>query len=360
MVAKFKYKQLVEQIKNDILASIFTPGQQIPIEDELMKRFALSRNTVRQAINLLGEEGYLVKIQGKGTFVAKKLPSVKKHGQANRRIGVVMNHVNTYIFPNLLMGISDYLFKNDYSLVIRHTNNHIAKEEQVLTELLEANLEGLIIEPARSGFPRVNYDLYRNIEDNIPCVLLHADLEGFQFPSVRAPDADGCELLVDKLVQKGHKNIAALCKFDEQTGVQRFLGYAKGLRKNGLYFDESRILWFSDESYNNLFSEANAHCVHSVIEGCTAVMCNNDELAGRLYVFLEKNGIIVPDAVSIVGFDDSMKGGMIPPVTTIVHPKGVLGRAAGKAILDLIADPSANVSICPAPELVEYDSIKTL
>lgn len=359
-MAKFKYKQLVELIKNDILASVFIPGQQIPIEDELMERFAFSRNTVRQAINLLAEEGYLVKIQGSGTFVSEKLPSAKKRENASRRIGVVMNHVNAYIFPSLLLGISDYLFENDYSLVIRHTNNHIAKEEQVLTELLEANLEGLIIEPARSGLPRVNYDLYRKIEDTIPCVLLHAKLEGFQFPSVRASDAEGCELLVNNLAGKGHKNIAALCKFDEQTGVQRFLGYARGLRKNGLCFDESRVLWFSDEDFEKLFSEANAHRVFSVIENCTAVICNNDELAERFYVFLEKHGISVPDALSVVGFDDSMKGGMVPPVTTIMHPKGVLGRAAGKAILDLIADPSADVSICPAPELIEYNSIKAL
>lgn len=359
-MAKFKYKQLVEQIKNDILASVFIPGQQIPIEDELMERFALSRNTVRQAINLLAEEGYVVKIQGSGTFVSEKLPSSKKRENTSRRIGVMMNHVNAYIFPRLLLGISDYLFENDYSLVIRHTFNHIAKEEQALIELLDANLDGLIIEPARSGLPRVNYDLYRKIEDTIPCVLLHAELAGFQFPSVRASDADGFVLLVDNLVQKGHTNIAAFCKFDEQTGVQRFIGFAKGLRKNGLNFEEDMVLWLSDEDVESFFSEANAHRILSFIENRTAIMCHNDELAERFCVFLQKHGISIPDALSVVGFDDSMKGGMVPPVTTILHPKGVLGRAAGKAILDLIADPSADVSVRPAPELIDHGTVKTL
>lgn len=364
-LANFKYLQLADRIKKDILATVFKPGQQIPIEDELVELFAMSRNTVRQAVKLLVNEGYLIKIQGSGTFVADRLPMAKSaendsRRRGGRRIGVVMNHVNTYIFPSLLMGISDYLFERDYSLVIRHTYNHIAREEQVLSELLEANLKGLIIEPARSGLPRVNYDLYRRIEETMPCVLMHAEVADFRLPSVTVNDAAGFELLVDYLVSKGHRKIATFCKFDEQTGVKRFLGYAEGLRKHGLQLDEGRILWFADEDAETLFSDANAPRVFSIIDQCTAVLCYNDDTASRFYAFLEKHGMDVPGKLSIAGFDDSIKGGMVPPVTTIVHPKDRFGNAVGKALLDLIADPSANVSLCFPPELVERDSVRDI
>lgn len=360
-LTNFKYRQLADKIKSDILAGEFKPGQQIPIEDELIKIFAMSRNTVRQAIKLLVNDGYLIKIPGNGTFVTEFLPQPRNgEGASRRRIGVVLNHVNTYIFPSLLMGISDYLFEKDYSTVIRHTFNHITREEEILSELLETNLEGLIIEPTRSGLPRVNYDLYRRIEETIPCVLVHADITGFHFPSVTVDDAGGFELLVDHLVSKGHTKIAAFCKSDEQTGVKRFLGYAAGLRKHGLNLDEGRVLWFADEDIPLLFSEANASRIFSVIGESTAVMCFNDETAGRFYAFLEKNEIGIPEKISLVGFDDSIQNGVVPPITTIVHPKDRFGRAVGKAILDLIDNPSANVSKCFAPELIQRDTVRDI
>ena len=357
-MTNFKYRRLADKIKQDILTGDLKLGQQIPIEDELMELFAMSRNTVRQAVKLLVNDGYLVKIRGNGTFVAESLPQAKSGEEiGRRRIGVVLNHVNTYIFPSLLMGISDHLFEKDYSLVIRDTHNHITREEQVLSELLEADLEGLIIEPARSGLPRVNYDLYRRIEETIPCVLVHAQLSGFRFPSVAVDDAEGFELLVDHLVSMGHTDIAAFCKSDEQTGVKRFLGYAAGLRKHGLKLDEGRVLWFADEDIPVLFSEANMSRIFSVIDKCTAVMCFNDDTAGRFYAFLEKNRIRVPGDLSVVGFDDSMEGGVFPPVTTIRHPKYELGKAAGKAVLDLIAEPSMDTSRRFAPVLIDRGSV---
>lgn len=358
-VTNFKYRQLAEKIKKDILAGDFKPGQQIPIEDELVKLFGMSRNTVRQAVKILVNDGYLVKIPGNGTFVTESQPQPNESA-GSRRIGVVLNQVNTYIFPSLLMGISDYLFEKDYSLVIRHTYNHIAKEEEILSELLEANLEGLIIEPTRSGLPRVNYDLYRRIEETLPCVLVHAEMTGFRFPSVTVDDAGGFELLVDHLVSKGHTKIAAFCKSDEQTGVKRFLGYAAGLHKHGLKLDEGRVLWFADEDAPTLFSEANASRICSVLGESTAVMCFNDDTASRFYSFLERKGLSVPGNISLVGFDDSIKDGVVPPITTIIHPKDGLGKAAGRAILGLIGNPSAEVSKCFVPVLVERDSVQDL
>lgn len=360
-MALFKYKRLVDQVRKDILSSVYAPGQQIPIEDDLMERFVLSRNMVRQGVKILVEEGYLVKIQGSGTFVVEKLPAEKqRENDGRRRIGIVMNQINTYIFPSLLMGISDCLFENDYSTVIRHTFNRIAREEQVLSELLNANLQGLIVEPTRSALPRVNHDLYRKIEATMPCVLMHAVIPGFRFPSVTVADAAGFELLVDHLAARGHKNIAAFCKFDEQTGIQRFLGYAAGLRKHNLRLDESRVLWYADEDVERFFSNANAPRILSAIKGCTAVMCHNDDIAGRFQVLLHKHGIAVPDALSIVGFDDSAKGGAVSPVTTIIHPKDGLGRALGSAILELVSNPGADVSRCFAPELVDWGTVRDL
>ncbi|MFW5889323.1 MAG: GntR family transcriptional regulator [Bacillota bacterium] len=65
------YMQVKNQIKNQVLMGELKPGDAIPSERKLKEKFSFSRATIRKAINQLCYEGYLIKIQGKGTFIAK-------------------------------------------------------------------------------------------------------------------------------------------------------------------------------------------------------------------------------------------------------------------------------------------------
>ena len=63
------YEQLKNDIKRDIRSGYFPAGSRMPSEDELEKKYSVSRITVRRAVKELCAEEYLVKKQGKGTFV---------------------------------------------------------------------------------------------------------------------------------------------------------------------------------------------------------------------------------------------------------------------------------------------------
>jgi len=63
------YYQLKEILRKNILAGVWKAGEKIPTEKELSQTFGVSIAVVRQAVSLLVEEGFLVKRQGKGTFV---------------------------------------------------------------------------------------------------------------------------------------------------------------------------------------------------------------------------------------------------------------------------------------------------
>ncbi|WP_070121784.1 GntR family transcriptional regulator [Bacillus marinisedimentorum] len=66
------YYQLEEGIKELIENGTWKPGEMIPSERELSLKHGISRMTVRQAVNNLVGDGYLVRKRGKGTFVAVK------------------------------------------------------------------------------------------------------------------------------------------------------------------------------------------------------------------------------------------------------------------------------------------------
>lgn len=64
-----KYYQLKRALIDKIDNEEFEPNVPIPSERELMELYQLSRITVRKAIEELVNEGYLYKVQGKGTYV---------------------------------------------------------------------------------------------------------------------------------------------------------------------------------------------------------------------------------------------------------------------------------------------------
>jgi len=73
---------LVEQVRNalvaDLLDGTLQAGEQLPNEDELGRRFSVSRATVREAVRGLLEVGYLSREHGRGTFVT----GLPRHGHS--------------------------------------------------------------------------------------------------------------------------------------------------------------------------------------------------------------------------------------------------------------------------------------
>lgn len=67
-----KYMQIKEDIIGDIKSGALQPGDKVDSESALKKKYGVSTITVRKAFNDLINEGYLIGVQGVGTFVTKK------------------------------------------------------------------------------------------------------------------------------------------------------------------------------------------------------------------------------------------------------------------------------------------------
>jgi len=96
------YIQLTRIFLEEIRSGKWERGRQIFTEEELCRQYNVSKITVRQAINNLAHEGYLIKIQGKGTFVNSVLPAV----------GIVMKtHLTEYILGKEVEAVREILSK---------------------------------------------------------------------------------------------------------------------------------------------------------------------------------------------------------------------------------------------------------
>lgn len=66
------YYQIMSMIKRGVAIGTLKPGDLLPTEEQFCKRFDVSRTTIRQAFTALVKEGFIVRVQGKGTFISQQ------------------------------------------------------------------------------------------------------------------------------------------------------------------------------------------------------------------------------------------------------------------------------------------------
>lgn len=339
-MAYFKYEQVADKLTELILNKTYVAGEKIPTEDELSQQFQVGRQTVRKAVVLLEESGYLKKVQGSGTYVCKRadgaeesVPQVENPGT----IALVMMN-SDYIFLDIMKGASEYLLEKKYMLNSIVTDGDYEKERLVLERLLKNLPAGLIFEPVCSGFLSMNKPLFEKIAARIPCLLLHMDSTE-RFPVLPLRDREGMKHMTDYLFSLGHRKIGTLFSFDEITGQNRFRGFLDSLRDHGVEHDSRNSIWVEHSKKEDIFQESGSFALDKMLRNVTAVICHDDRVAHRLIQYLDGKGIRVPEDISVTGYDDSAYSVLNLPITTVVHPKTEYGRKAAQALLDLMHRP---------------------
>ncbi len=66
------YMQLASFFKICIQSEVLKIDEQLPTEESISKAYGISRTTVRQTMDLLIKEGYLLRVRGKGSFVTPR------------------------------------------------------------------------------------------------------------------------------------------------------------------------------------------------------------------------------------------------------------------------------------------------
>ncbi|MCI3240883.1 GntR family transcriptional regulator [Streptomyces spinosisporus] len=64
------YQHAADELRREIKAGRYKPGEQLPSYRELQERFQVANMTARSALGVLRDEGLIYTIQGRGSFVA--------------------------------------------------------------------------------------------------------------------------------------------------------------------------------------------------------------------------------------------------------------------------------------------------
>ncbi|AUZ28752.1 GntR family transcriptional regulator [Bacillus subtilis] len=357
-----KYAQVKEEISSWINQGKILPDQKIPTENELMQQFGVSRHTIRKAIGDLVSQGLLYSVQGGGTFVASR--SAKSALHSNKTIGVLTTYISDYIFPSIIRGIESYLSEQGYSMLLTSTNNNPDNERRGLENLLSQNIDGLIVEPTKSALQTPNIGYYLNLEKNgIPFAMINASYAELAAPSFTLDDVKGGMMAAEHLLSLGHTHMMGIFKADDTQGVKRMNGFIQAHRERELFPSPDMIVTFTtEEKESRLLEKVKATLEKNSKAMPTAILCYNDEIALKVIDMLREMDIKVPEDMSIVGYDDSHFAQISEvKLTSVKHPKSVLGKAAAKYVIDFLEHKKPKQEdVVFEPELIIRQSARKL
>jgi GntR family transcriptional regulator of arabinose operon len=350
-----KYIQLAEWIKEKIEEDGLEKGEKFYTEHALSQMFSVSRQTVRQAINVLINEEILESRQGSGTFISTP-KYVKK--SSSKTIGVILTYFDEYIFPSIINGIESVINTKGYSMQLACTRNDAENEARALRMMLDNDVDGFIIEPTKSALPNSNKDLYKEIsEKNIPLVFLNSYYPEINFPHVALDDFKAGYVATKCLLDYGHRKIALALKSDDIQGHLRYSGAVAAANENDITILTENTFWFTTEDIKYLEEDSNR--ILRYINNCTGVFCYNDQMAATLIKILKEKGFSLPEDCSIISVDDAKQAiACYPKLTTVAHPKKILGIEIAQLIFRLISGEVLEDDIIFEPELIIRDSVK--
>lgn len=246
-----------------------------------------------------------------------------------KTIGILIPDISNQFYPEVVRGIEDIANMYEYNIFLCNTDLDKEKEIQYFDVMAEKQVDGVVY----IGHD-VSDELYKKFKTyGIPIILIGTDYEGI--PSVTIDNIRASKAIVRYLIKKEHVRIGMITgkHYDPITYGARLEGYKKALDEAGIPFQEELVI---EGGYRFKSGYEGARKLMDMENPPTAIFVANDEMAiGAMRAALER-GVMIPDELAIVGFDNiDMAGKVYPALTTVAQPMYEMG-AIGMRVLTKI------------------------
>ncbi|MBN68714.1 MAG: hypothetical protein CME32_05465 [Gimesia sp.] len=332
-----KYLQLVEQLMEQITQGELKPGAALPSEHQLCETHQLARTTVRNAMQLLEEQGWINRIHGKGSFVSTKPPIPIK--QQIDIFAFVLPEVRTGFYPSLQRSFEQAAALTQNQVLVCCTENKVDMQGNTILQLIDKHVAGVALVPATVP-PTPAYQVRQLQQHGIPVVFCHRDVEGIQAPLLSIPFRKVGLLAGQTLLEQGHRSIAlfsphrATASIEYETGLREALAASPDSCPEPFIFhgpsSQLHPIDYEPDLLNTL------ETMFQRPDPPTAIFATFDSLAELIYLLLGKLGKRVPEDVSLLGFGGTVRHGAIQSrLSSITVDEVAIGRKAAELLTQM-------------------------
>lgn len=336
---QLKREELYQTLRRQILSGQYKHGLQIPPETKLTEEFNVSRDTLRAALKKLEEEGLLIRVRPKGTFV--NAPNLTR-----RLIVALLQPGNDIAEPRnyILPGMQKAAMEHGFEIELCPIN--IVNE--TMSMFRNKEIAGFVIFGGRYTGEEPYVKFLRQSGRPVIMAGCHTgDVRTTGFAGIR-PDRKTAWMDGMRALKKaGHTRIATLTLPCLQGFNDNWNAYDEALRGESLF--DPALIFYAEYNYQSI-RDALIRLL-KMNNPPTAVMCYSDFFAMLLLRAAEELPVRIPDDLCVMGFGGYAGGRFLnPPLATVdinAFKKGVI-------TVELIADASkwfGNPSVA-VPEIV--------
>lgn len=331
---------LPESRRNRLLAEATKHG--VVRVAELSAALGVTPITIRRDLNALVSEGLLRRVHG-GAALPEVSPS------ATGTIGMLVPSLDDY-WPDIVHGAQTEARARGLGLIIRGTTYDATDDRDKIKRLLDqTGADGLILAPAM-GLTQTSETLEWLVNAGIGVVLVEREapwLDGSAISSVATDHAYGAALAARHLGEHGHRRVGLVIGTSPHANRLRS-GWRHACDRLGIEHTEYTL---------------GEHTIGGIVDDCiatstTGLMVNADADAVDLVRQCERQGIAVPEAMSVIAYNDEIAELATPPLTAVRPPRQTLGREAIAMLARQFADASRPAErLVLSPRLIARQSV---
>jgi len=281
----------------------------------------VSEPTRRRVLRVIAELGY------SPNAVARSLRTA-----TTRRLLVTLPNIANPFFALILQGIEAGALQAGYSLVLGDTKREPEREDAYAQMLLRREADGLIF--LGRGLGKTLETRVRQQRQLLPIVNGCDYNPALGVPSAHIDDAAAAQAAMDHLYSLGHRRIGVITGPEDSHLVRNRLRGARGAAR-AYAASETLSVVIGDFSIES--GIAGAARLLAMPKAPSAIFCCSDEMAIGALNYAQRIGRLVPQQLSVVGFDDiRFARYMFPALTTVAVPMLDIGRESVRLLLGVL------------------------
>jgi LacI family transcriptional regulator len=246
----------------------------------------------------------------------------------SQTIGLLSDVIATEVFAGeMIRGSLSTALLRDHLMFIGETEGDPEVEKRLIQSMLDRGVGGFVYASMYTRRVALSKTLRAH-----PVVLLNCMARLRGIPTVIPDEREAGRTAVRALLRQGHRDGIVLVGEKAPhviAAAERLAGVEEVLAQQGTELADSiDTLWWPDSSYRAVRSYLDAGNQPS------ALICLNDRIAMGAYQAAQEAGLVIPDDLSVISFDDSdMASWLQPQLSSVAIPHFELGRRAVEILL---------------------------
>ncbi|WP_375431511.1 LacI family DNA-binding transcriptional regulator [uncultured Friedmanniella sp.] len=258
-------------------------------------------------------------------------PSMLAQGlrnQQTRTVGLLIADITNPYYPAVARAVHDGLTAHRYLPLIGNTDGDPDVESSFLHEMLARSVDGIIMQPMALCATEI-YDI---VGPSTALVMTGNDAGDPRVDTVTSDDGVGITEAVGHLHGRGYRRIGFVSGPEHLgPGDSRLAAFRTAMAGSGLTVEER---WIRRAAYTRDGGEHTCARWFAEDDVPEAIVCANDLIAIGAMDAARAAGLVVPQDVAIVGFDDIETADLVTPrLTTVINPATAVGAACAAALL---------------------------